>query len=34
MGALTNALFKVQNAARHFSSKSKAHPFEEDALKA
>jgi hypothetical protein len=27
MGALTNALFKVRNAARHFSSKSKATSF-------
>jgi hypothetical protein len=27
MGALTNTLFKVRNAARHFSSKSKATSF-------
>jgi hypothetical protein len=27
IGALTDALFKVRNAARHFSSKSKATSF-------
>jgi hypothetical protein len=33
-GALTKAFFKVRNAAKHFSSKSKATSFEEVKLKA
>jgi hypothetical protein len=34
MGALTKALVKVRNAAKHFSLKSKATSFEGDVLKA